>query len=138
MFNNERQVQIEWGDCDPAGIVFYPRYFALFDASTAALFAAMGYSVTRIREELNDVGFPMVDTRAQFFQASTFGDEVVIKSDVMAVGRSSFEIRHQLFKGADTLAVECVEKRVWTSLDASGSIKAKPIPDDVRQRMLMD
>ena len=31
-------VRIEWGDCDPAGIIFYPRYFEFFDAWTAALF----------------------------------------------------------------------------------------------------
>lgn len=24
---NRRTIRIEWGDCDPAGIVFYPRYF---------------------------------------------------------------------------------------------------------------
>ena len=34
MFSNRRTVRIEWGDCDAAGIVFYPRYFAMFDAST--------------------------------------------------------------------------------------------------------
>ena len=38
MLINIRQVEIEWGDCDAAGIVFYPRYFAMFDASTAYLF----------------------------------------------------------------------------------------------------
>ena len=31
---NSRALRIEWGDCDPAGIVFYPRYFAMFDHST--------------------------------------------------------------------------------------------------------
>lgn len=30
MYVNRRRVTIEWGDCDPAGIVFYPRYFAMF------------------------------------------------------------------------------------------------------------
>ena len=39
MLVNHRNVTIQWGDCDPAGIVFYPRYFEMFDASTAALFA---------------------------------------------------------------------------------------------------
>ena len=37
MLVNTRTVRIEWGDCDPAGIVYYPRYFAFFDASTSAL-----------------------------------------------------------------------------------------------------
>ena len=38
MPRHRRRSRIEWGDCDPAGIVFYPRYFAIFDASTALLF----------------------------------------------------------------------------------------------------
>ena len=38
MLTNTRAVRIVWGDCDPAGIVFYPRYFEMFDASTTALF----------------------------------------------------------------------------------------------------
>ena len=37
MLVNTRLVRIEWGDCDPAGIIYYPRYFAFFDASTSAL-----------------------------------------------------------------------------------------------------
>lgn len=32
MLINRRTIRIEWGDCDPAGIVFYPRYFEWFDA----------------------------------------------------------------------------------------------------------
>ena len=31
MFVHRRDVQIQWGDCDPANIVYYPRYFEMFD-----------------------------------------------------------------------------------------------------------
>ena len=34
LFKNTRVVRIDWGDCDPAGIIFYPRYFEIFDDST--------------------------------------------------------------------------------------------------------
>jgi 4-hydroxybenzoyl-CoA thioesterase len=37
MLSNIRNLRIEWGDCDPAGIVFFPRYFAMFDTSTTYL-----------------------------------------------------------------------------------------------------
>ena len=30
---NVRTTRIEWCDCDPAGIIFYPRYFEIFDTS---------------------------------------------------------------------------------------------------------
>ena len=41
MFSNTRHLRIEWGDCDPAGIVFYPRYFAMFDHSTTTLITSV-------------------------------------------------------------------------------------------------
>jgi 4-hydroxybenzoyl-CoA thioesterase len=44
MFVNRRDVQIQWGDCDPANIVYYPRYFEMFDDSTSILFEAAGFS----------------------------------------------------------------------------------------------
>ena len=43
MLINRRTIRIEWGDCDPAGIVFYPRYLEWFDACTLALFQAAGF-----------------------------------------------------------------------------------------------
>ena len=64
MVVNHRSVTIQWGDCDPAGIVFYPRYFEMFDASTAALFArALGESKVRWRERYGIVGIPTIPTR---------------------------------------------------------------------------
>ena len=45
MLTYVRNTRIEWGDCDPAGIVFYPRYFAMFDSCTTAMFSqALGMS----------------------------------------------------------------------------------------------
>ena len=35
-------VTVEWGDCDPAGIVYYPAYFKWFDQATYRLFLAAG------------------------------------------------------------------------------------------------
>src|SRR5450631_3898284 len=40
MLVSEKRFLVEWGDCDPANIVFYPRYLKWFDACTTGLFAA--------------------------------------------------------------------------------------------------
>ncbi|MEZ5824805.1 MAG: hypothetical protein R3C97_08725 [Geminicoccaceae bacterium] len=67
MYTFAREVLIEWGDCDPAGIVFYPRYFAMFNQSTSLLFeAATGLTAFEIMEKYRSIGWPMVDTRALF------------------------------------------------------------------------
>ena len=31
MLTYTRNARIEWGDCDPAGIVFFPRYFEMLN-----------------------------------------------------------------------------------------------------------
>jgi 4-hydroxybenzoyl-CoA thioesterase len=137
MFTNSRSLQIEWGDCDPAGIVFYPRYFAMFDASTTALFSrALGMTKFEILKAYDSVGYPMVDTRARFISPTRFGDDVVIETSITELKRSSFSIQHRLMKG-DVLAVEGFETRVWVGRDPDDpdKIKSKPIPPDVVERL---
>ena len=104
MFTSRRTVWIEWGHCDPAGIVFYPNYFAWFDASTAHHFQAAGLPKPELVKKYNVVGFPMVDTRAAFHIPSKYGDEVVIETTITEFGRSSFSVHHKLLR-CDKLAV---------------------------------
>ena len=132
MFTSRRTVWIEWGHCDPAGIVFYPNYFAWFDASTAHHFQAAGLPKPELVKKYNVVGFPMVDTRAAFHIPSKYGDEVVIETTITEFGRSSFSVHHKLLRG-DKLAVEGFEKRVLVGKDDSGSgIKSVPVPPEVK------
>jgi 4-hydroxybenzoyl-CoA thioesterase len=137
MLINTRRLTIEWGDCDPAGIVFYPRYFAMFDASTAALFArASGMTKKAMLRHYDVVGFPMVDTRATFRVPCAFGDEVTIESTVTEFRRASFDVRHRLLRDDGTEAVEGSETRVWVGRhpDKPDGIKALPIPEDLIAR----
>ena len=137
MLVNTRRLTIEWGDCDPAGIVFYPRYFAMFDASTGALFArAFGGTKKAMLRQYDVVGFPMVDTRATFRVPCAFGDEVRIESTVTEFRRASFDVRHRLLREDGALAVEGFETRVWVGRhpDKPDGIKALPIPEDLVAR----
>ena len=137
MFEHRREIIIEWGDCDPAGIVFFPRYFAIFDSSTWALFtAALGMKKAALLAHYRTVGCPMVAVRARFLIPCTFGDEVVVESQLAELRRSSFDVQHRLIK-AGALAVECLETRVWSAADPDqpGRIKSQPIPPKVRARL---
>lgn len=135
MLVNRRSVRIEWGDCDPAGIVWYPRYFGMFDAATAGLFEAAGWIKPVLQREFDIVGIPMVDTRARFLIPSAFGEDIVIESRVVKWNRSSFEVEHRVLKGED-LAIEAWETRVWVGRhpDDPSKIKSKPIPREVVER----
>ena len=98
--------RIEWGECDPAGIVFYPNFFAMFDNATTLLFsAALGMTKFEFLAKYDCAGYPMVDTRARFLAPARFGDDVTIETAITAIKRSSFEVTHQL-KNNGVLAVE--------------------------------
>ena len=129
--------RIQWGECDPAGIVYYPRYFEMFDGSTTAMFsAALGLTKHQMFETYTFAGYPMVDTRARFMIPTKFGDDVVIETTMTEAKRSSFNIRHHLKIGGE-LAVECFETRVWVGRDPADAsrIKSQPIPREVIERL---
>ena len=137
MLTNIRSTRIEWGDCDPAGIIFYPRYFAIFDASTTHLIEhATGMKKIDYLKAYDFVGHPVLETRAQFRVPTRFGDEVAIESRIVACGRSSFKVEHRLtLDGA--LAAEGSETRVWVgrSPDDPKQLQSKPIPPNVIARL---
>jgi 4-hydroxybenzoyl-CoA thioesterase len=137
MLSNTRTLRIEWGHCDPAGIVFYPRYFEMFDAATAALFErACGQTKYQMLKTYQIAGIPLVETRARFLIPTRFGDDVTLVSTVTALRRSSFSVQHRLHKGGE-LAVEGNETRVWAGYDPDDPerIKAQAIPPDLAARL---
>lgn len=135
MFRHSRTYEIEWGDCDPAGIVFYPRYFAIFDASTALLLeAALGKKKSAWIKEFGIAGIPMVDTGANFRRPCSYGDVVSIESAISEIGRTSFGLSHLLTNKGE-VAVEAHEKRVWTGRDENGALRAMPLPEEVVARL---
>jgi 4-hydroxybenzoyl-CoA thioesterase len=140
MLTNIRTTRIEWCDCDPAGIIFYPRYFEIFDTCTAALIErALGMNKIDYLKAYDFAGHPVVETRARFRQPTRFGDDVAIETKLVECGRSSFKIEHRLSK-AGTLAVEGFETRVWVTRDGGDPqrIKSQPIPAEVLARFAPD
>jgi len=131
MLVSRRDVEISWGDCDPADIVYFPNYFRWFDASTAHHFATAGLPKPELIRRYNVVGFPMVDTSAKFHVPSKHGDVVNITTRITRFGRSSFDLEHRLFRGK-TLAVEGFEKRVLVQKKENGDgIRSFAIPKEV-------
>ncbi len=136
MLANIRNTRIEWCDCDPAGIIFYPRYFEIFDTSTTVLIEhALGMNKIDYLKTYDFAGHPLVETRARFRLPTRFGDEVAIETALIECGRSSFKIEHRLSK-AGALMVEGFETRVWVVRhpDDPKRIKSQPIPAEVLAR----
>jgi 4-hydroxybenzoyl-CoA thioesterase len=132
MLVNRRTFRIEWGQCDPVGIVFYPQYLIIFDTCTGWLFERTGLRPLAMRQKYGIVGMPIVEVRARFLKPCRFDDDVVVESEIGEWGRSSFTVRHRLLRN-DELAADGFEKRVWAAAhpEQEGAIQARPVPEDI-------
>ena len=132
MLINRRTLRIEWGQCDPAGIVFYPQYLIIFDSSTGWLFERTGLKPLAMRKKYGIVGMPVVEVGAQFVMPCRFDDEVIVESEIGEWGRSSFTVRHRVLNEGK-LALEGFEKRVWAAPhpERADAIKAQPVPAEI-------
>ena len=132
-FTHTRTLEIAWGDCDPAGIVYHPRYFEWFDAAAIALFrAATGQRKSDMTAHYGIIGIPVVEASATFHLPCRYGDMVSITTQVVEWKRSSFRVLHELrLDGA--LAVTGRSTRVWTGRDPNdpARMRAVPLPPDL-------
>jgi 4-hydroxybenzoyl-CoA thioesterase len=123
-----RKFTVEWGHCDPAGIVFNSRFFEFFDWSSWLLFEqALGVRPSDLGPTFGIVGIPLVDAKARFLKPAHFNDIADIASEVSEFRRSSFDVMHHI-SIAGQLAVEGHETRVWAAQDPNDAVKLKGIP----------
>jgi 4-hydroxybenzoyl-CoA thioesterase len=128
MLTNKRTVLVEFGHCDPSGIVYNPNYFIWFDFSVHALLACGNLGLKKMMAEFGIDGIPVVEYKTKFLAPARWGDELLIETGVLNLHRCAFDIQHRVFN-AGVLAAECVETRVCTALDPQqGRVKARELP----------
>ena len=125
-----RLIQIEFNHCDPAGIVFYPRYFEMTNSVVENFFAdVVGRSFAQMHGAAQN-GVPTVAIEASFIAPSRLGDKVLFSIEVLKVGRSSVAVRITgACGGEDRMRAELT--LVW--IDA---MKAAPWPDAMRAALV--
>ena len=135
------RVRVEFGDCDPAGIVWFPNFFRWIDAAGHHFFTHCGVPAWHVLEKRSGIlGTPIVDTHARFVRTASYGDVLQIATCVPEWRNSSFVLRHRVLRapaegqGEPDLILECDEVRIFAARrpgDTPG-IRAVAIPEDIR------
>ena len=125
-----RLIQIEFNHCDPAGIVFYPRYFEMTNSVVENFFAdVVGRSFAQMHVAAQN-GVPTVAIEAAFMAPSRLGDKVLFSLRLMKVGRSSVTVQIEGHGGAE-LRMRATLTLVWID-----TMKAAAWPDDMRAKLV--
>ena len=125
--------RVEFGDCDPARIVWFPNFFRWIDAASRHFFVECGVPHwSETEKTLGVIGTPLVDTQARFMKTATYGDELQIHTSVAEWRGKSFVQRHRVTRGTEAI-MECDEVRIFAGRREDGSLRALPIPDSIRK-----
>jgi 4-hydroxybenzoyl-CoA thioesterase len=127
-------VDIRFGDCDPAGIVFFPRYHRWMDAASLHFFMSCGVPPWHELEiSTGIIGTPILEHHTQFVKSATYGERLTISTHIEQWRRKAFIQKHVVMRGAD-LICESVETRIFCVRDSQDRrrIHGIEVPPDIR------
>jgi 4-hydroxybenzoyl-CoA thioesterase len=132
--SNIHHVTVQFGDCDPAGIVFFPNFSRWMDQSSLAFFMACGIPPWReLVKTRGIIGTPLLEIHTRFLKPATYGEQIQVHTTVEEWAVKTFRQRHVVKRG-DTVLCEGTEVRAFCIRDANDPerIRAIPIPEDLK------
>ena len=127
VFRRERVIR--FSDCDPAGIVFYPQYFVMFNGLLEDWISdglAVGFGALVLERR---IGLPTVRLEVDFSAVSRMGDQVVLSLAVERLGQRSLTLALRCESKPGQFRMAARQVLVTTSLDTHQAID---IPTDIR------
>ncbi|MEZ5738696.1 MAG: thioesterase family protein [Burkholderiaceae bacterium] len=129
-------IRVVFGECDPAGIVFFPNFYRWFDQATHDLCAAAGYAMHDVRRERDWVGYPIAEAGARFLRPVTFDENLVIETRIKEWQPRRFLLSHHVMRDGELLAEGWQTRFIgYKRADQGGRLAAMEIPPAFREAM---
>jgi 4-hydroxybenzoyl-CoA thioesterase len=128
------RVAVQFGDCDPAGIVFFPNFNRWMDEASLAFFMACGIPPWReLVKTRGIIGTPLLEIHTKFYRPATYGETIEIHTTVQSWAAKTLVQRHVVKRG-DVVLCEGTEVRAFCIRDPENPdrIKAIPVPEDIK------
>jgi 4-hydroxybenzoyl-CoA thioesterase len=125
-------VDVHFGDCDPAGIVFFPNFSRWMDAASHHFFRGCGLPAwNELMDPPQCIGPPLLEIHTRFHTSATYGERLDVHTRIEEWRGKVFIQHHRIMRG-DTLICEGQETRALCVRGADGRLKAVPVPDYIR------
>ena len=112
--------QVSFGDCDPAGILFYPNNFSWFDRAFHSWLDQFG-GHDGICRRLNAIGIGLMDAGARFQAPLYPGDQISVHLSITEWKSRSVSLRYEI-RVKERIAVIGQEVRGLFRKEGSGII----------------
>ena len=133
-------VYVTFGDCDPAGIVFFPNFLRWMDTASLSFFMQCGVPPWRELEKTRGiVGTPLLEINTKFMKSATYGETLTVTTHVEEWRAKVVVQVHRVTRAradgtGDDLICEGREVRAFVKRDADDRdrLRAIPVPEDIR------
>jgi 4-hydroxybenzoyl-CoA thioesterase len=136
-FRHTTEFTVEFGDCDPAGVVWYPNFFGWMDSASRHFFRAAGLPPWHELERTEGIiGTPLVEASARFVRPATYGDRIAVETAAEWRG-NRIVLVHVIRRGEDTL-IEGTEVRIFARRDPDEPRRIIPVAAPAHIRALLE
>ena len=131
-------VDVNFGDCDPAGIVFFPNFSRWMDAASLSFFVQCGVPPwNELVKTRGIVGTPLLEIHTKFIQSATYGQTLTVKASIEEWRAKVFIQQHRISRAradgsGEDLICEGRETRTFVRRDDAGRLRSIPVPEDIR------
>lgn len=123
-------IRVYWEDTDAGGVVYHARYLHFFERARTEWLRSAGVSQLDIRQE-QDVILVVKDVYLDILQPARMDDALAATVTITDIGRASFLVRQELWRGSDCLS----KADVKVACLRSSSFKPCGLPNDVSQAL---
>jgi 4-hydroxybenzoyl-CoA thioesterase len=123
-------VPIRFSHCDPAGIVYFPHYFDMFNDLLEDWYERLGVDYSELILGSRQ-GFPFVHIECDFKVPSRMGERLNLTLLVQRVGRSSLSF--VIVGHLD--GIERLRARLVTALISLKTQSSAPLPEALREKI---
>jgi len=127
-------VLVNFGDCDPAGIVFFPNFSRWMDAASLNFFVACGVPVwSELVKTTGIIGTPVLEINVKYVSPAKYGETIRISTSIVEWREKVFVQKHVVTRG-ETLLCEGTDVRAFVTKHPQdpNRIKAISVPADIK------
>ena len=124
----ETLINVNWGDSDPFGLVYFPRMMAWFNDTEHELFRKAGYPVNKM-VDADRTAFVMGKIDFRFEGPAAYGDRVIASIDLEKVGKSTLHWGCKAVQEkSGGIITQGLATRIYAEITEDGSLASRPIP----------
>jgi len=124
--------RVQWGETDPAGFVYTPRFLDYAVEAVEGWFSAtVGYDWFRLNRE-RGIGSPMAHASLDFLKPLFPAEDFTLTVLVEAIGRSSITLQ---IAGRNAKGEHCFQAKLVAVLIDPTKLKSRTMPPEFRDKI---